>query len=159
MVPNSSSSLDVTNWKICRDEQYGFSLLYPPNWHSTTPEGRCVQFQKGQTELPEAIPEVDVFIHVTALEGNFPSDYLRDRTLSAQGNQDVGRRIKYENRQELHVNDLPAVRAKFQSFGPTPNWGVEYAIRKGAQVLRIYISQPHLTVEGEFEKMIKTLQW
>ena len=43
--------------------------------------------------------------------------------------------VTYMDRQELSVNGLSAVRAKFQSSGPTLNWGIEYAISKGNQVL------------------------
>lgn len=141
-------------WKTCRDDQYGFSLRYPPDWHSTTTEGRCVQLQKGKSDLPEGVPEVDVFIHVLPLQGNFPADYLRER-----GGTGTRGAVTYMDRQELSVNGLSAVRAKFQSSGPTPNWGIEYAIRKGTQVLDIYISQPKPEVEAEFEKVVGTLQW
>jgi hypothetical protein len=51
------------------------------------------------------------------------------------------------------------VRARFQSSGPVPNWGIEYVIRKGTNVLDIYISQPSPVIAAQFETMISTLQW
>lgn len=143
-----------SDWKTCRDDQYGFSFRYPPDWHSTMREGRCVQLQKGKSDLPEGVPEVDVFIRVLPLQGNFPADYFEEE----EGPETRGA-VTYTDRRELSVNGLSAVRANFQSSGPTPNWGIEYAIRKGDQVLDIYISQPKPEVEAEFEKMIGTLQW
>lgn len=113
-----------------------------------------MQLQKGKSTLPEGVPEVDVFIRVLLLQGNFPADYLKER-----GGTETRGAVTYMDRQELSVNGLSAVRAKFQSSGPTPNWGIEYAIRKGNQVLDIYISQPKPEVEAEFEKVIETLQW
>lgn len=150
--PNSSSGSKGTSpgWKTCRDDRYGFSLRYPPDWQSTTPEGRCVQLQKGKSTLPEGIPEVDVFIRVSTLRGNFPADYLKE---------EAGGNVTYTSRKELSINGLPAVEARFQSAGPTPNWGVEYAISKGDQVLDIYISQPKQDVEALFEQVVRTIQW
>jgi hypothetical protein len=113
-----------------------------------------VQLQKGKSGLPEGIPEVDVFIRVMPLRGSFPGDYLRDAEGTGSGSG-----VRYTDRQELLISGLPAVRARFQSSGPTPNWGVEYVIQKGSQVLDIYISQPKPEVEAEFEKVIRTLQW
>ena len=105
------------------------------------------------------VPEVDVFIQVIPLQKDFPSDYLRDKSFPAQEGVGIHPVVKYTDRRELLVNELPAVRARFQSFGPTPNWGVEYAIKKGGKVLDIYISQQRPEIETEFEKMISTLQW
>jgi hypothetical protein len=149
----------MSDWKTCWDEQHGFSLRHPPDWHSTTPEGRCAQLQKGKSELPEGVPEVDIFIRVMPQRGAFPTNYLRDEVFPMQSEASVSRGVKYMDRQELLVNGLPAVRARFQSFGPTPNWGIEYAIAKGDEVISIYISQPRPEVEAEFDKMIGTLQW
>src|SRR5215510_2378757 len=150
---------DMSNWKTCRDEQHGFSLRHPPDWHSTTPEGRCVQLQKGKSGLPVGVPEVDIFIQVTPLHGDFPADSLRDKSFPAQEGAGISPGVQYTDRQELLVNGLPAVRARFRSSGPTPNWGIEYAIRKDDQVLDIYISQPRPEIEADFEKMISTLRW
>jgi hypothetical protein len=138
---------DQANWKECRDRQYGFSLRVPPDWRSTTEEGRCVQFQKGTSELPQGIPEVDVFVHVSPAGDSFPEDYP-----NSPG-------VQYTDHQQLEINSLPAVRARFQSSGPVPNWGVEYAVHKGDSVLSIYISQPSPEIEKLFDEVVKTLRW
>src|SRR5713101_6432015 len=92
---------EMATWKTCRDEQHGFSLRHPPDWHSTTPEGRCVQLQKGKSELPVGVPEVDVFIQVIPLQKDFPSDYLRDKSFPAQEGVGIHPGIKYSDRLEL----------------------------------------------------------
>ena len=142
-----------SNWKECRDDQHGFSLYYPPDWHSTTPEGRCAQLQKGTSSVPYGVPEVDVFIEVRSLEGKFPDDYLISPSPLTHG-------IRHTGRQELEINTLPAVRARFESTGgPVSNWGVEYAIRKGDKVMKIYISQPKPEIEQQFDEEVTTLRW
>ena len=142
-----------TNWRVCRDEEHGFSLRHPPDWQSTTPEGRCVQLQKGKSDLPNAVPEVDVFISVRPLEGKFPDDYLISGSPLSRG-------VKYTDRHELRVSTLSAVRAKFESLqGVMTNWGVEYAIRKDENVMRIYISQPKTRIEKQFDAVVNTLRW
>ncbi len=138
---------DQANWKECRDRQYGFSLRVPADWCSTTEEGRCVQFQKGTSELPQGVPEVDVFIRVSPARDSFPKDYP-----NSPG-------VHYTDQQQWDINSLPAVRARFRSSGPVPNWGVEYAVRKGTSVLSIYISQPNPEVEELFDEVVKTLRW
>ena len=135
------------NWKECRDRQYGFALRVPPDWRSTTEEGRCVQFQKGTSALPHGVPEVDVFIRVSPARGSFPEDYP-----NSPG-------VQYTDHRQLEINSLPAVRARFRSSGPVPNWGVEYAVHKGTSVLSIYISQPSAEVETLFDEVVKTLRW
>ena len=67
--------------------------------------------------------------------------------------------MTYSDRSELVVNDLPAVRARFRSAGPTPNWGLEYAIQKHNRVLDVYISRPSPEIEAEFDRVIGTLEW
>lgn len=136
------------NWKECRDNQYGFSLRVPPDWRSTTEAGQCVQFQKGTTKLPHGVPEVDVFIRVSPAREAFPKDYPNSSN------------VHYTDHQQLDINSLPAVRARFQSSGgPVPNWGVEYAVRKGDRVLSIYISQPSPETEKLFDEVVRTLRW
>jgi hypothetical protein len=140
-----------SDWKECRDEKYGFSFYYPPDWYSTTPEGSCVQLQKGESNLPHGVPEVDVFLSVRPRDGKFPEDYL----ISA-----LSRGVKYTDRRELTIGTLPAVRARFESLGgPESNWGVEYAVCKGESVLRIYISQPKRDVERQFDAVVSNLRW
>ena len=141
------------DWEECRDNQYSFSLHHPPDWHSTAPKGRCVQLQKGTSNLPGGVPEVDVFIEVRSLEGKFPDDYL----LSSSR---LSRSVKYTDRRELAINTLSAVRARFESTGgPVPNWGVEYAIRKDDKVMKIYISQPKPAIEQQFDEVVTSLRW
>src|SRR5262245_19493134 len=159
MPMSEPSSQDISSWTMCRDAQHGFSRRHPPDWRSTTSPGTCIQLQMGEGKLPEAVPEVDVFIQLTALQGVFPGDYLRDKSFPGGEGSGISPGIRYTDRQELFINGLPAVRARFRSSGPTPNWGIEYAITKGAQVLDIYISQPRPEVEDAFERMIETLEW
>jgi hypothetical protein len=135
------------NWVECRDRQYGFSLRVPGDWRSTTEEGRCVQFQKGQSALPAGVPDVDVFISLSPTRASFPEDYP-----NSPG-------VQYTDHQQLTINSLLAVRAKFRSSGPVPNWGVEYAVRKGGVVLSIYISQPTPEIEKLFDEVVGTLRW
>jgi hypothetical protein len=143
---------ETHGWPVCRDDRYGFSLQYPPEWHSTTAEGRCVQLQKGaRGEPPCDLPEVDVFLSVERLRGAGSGDLLR-----ADG--PVGG-VEYSERRELTIAGLPAVRARFRSFGDQPNWGVEYAIRRGDRVLRIYVSRPDSDTEVLFDRMVATLRW
>lgn len=112
-----------------------------------------MQLQKGTSRLPHGVPEVDVFIEVRSLEGTFPDDYLISYS-------PLSRSIKYTDRRGLDINTLPAVRGRFESTGgPVPNWGVEYAIRKGDKVMKIYISQPRLEIEQQFDEVVKTLRW
>src|SRR4051794_11315846 len=54
---------------------------------------------------------------------------------------------------------LPAVRARFRTADPTPNWGAEYAIGKADRVFRIYISQPQPDIEAVFDTVVRTLEW
>ena len=138
---------DQTNWEECRDRTYGFSLRVPPDWRSTTEEGRCVQFQKGPSALPEGVPDVDVFLHVSPVRASFPTDYPNSPS------------VLYSDHQQVEINSLPAVRATFRSSGPVPNWGVEYAVHKGDCVLSIYISQPSPDVEKLFDEVVGTLRW
>lgn len=147
------------DWKPCRDAEHGFALWHPPDWDPAGPPGRCAKLQRGKPSLPEAPPEVDVFIRVLPVEGSFPTDYLRPGTTPADEQLDVGRGVSYTDRSELVVGGLQAVRARFRSSGPTPNWGVEYAIRKGDRILDAYISQPHPDIEAEFDRVIATLEW
>ena len=146
-------------WKTCRDNEYGFTLRYPPDWTATGPTGRCVQFQRGEPSIPDRVPEVDVFIRVLALEAEFPADYLRTDNELGDRQLQVGREVGYSDRSELVVNGLPGVRARFRSAGPTPNWGVEYAIRKDDRILDAYVSRPSQEVEAEFDRVIRTLEW
>jgi hypothetical protein len=146
-------------WRACRDSEYGFTLRHPPDWIPTGPPGRCVQFQRGEPSLPDGVPEVDVFIRVLALEAEFPADYLRTEGESGEQELEVGRGVAYSDRSELVVNGLPGIRARFRSAGPTPNWGVEYAIRKGDRILDAYVSRPNQDVEAEFDRVIRTLEW
>jgi len=142
-----------SDWKECLDTQHGFSLHYPPDWYSTTPEGRCVQLQKGTSGVPYGVPEVDVFIEVRPLEDKFPDDCLISSSPLARG-------VRYTDRRELEINTLSAVRARFDSTGgPVPNWGVEYSIRKGDKVMKIYISQPKPEIEQQFDEVVATLRW
>jgi hypothetical protein len=139
-------------WSVCRDNRHGFSLRHPPEWHSTTEEGRCVQLQKGaRGESPCDVPEVDVFLSVEVLGGAAPGELLRDR--GPRGG------VEYSERGESTIGGLPAVRARFRSFGDQPNWGIEYAIRKDDRVLRIYISRPDPQIEELFDRMVTTLRW
>lgn len=142
-----------SGWKECRDTKHGFFLRYPPGWYSATPEGRCAQLLKGINREPYGIPEVDVFIEVRPLGGKFPDDYLVSSSPLTRG-------VSYTDRQELEIYTLPAVRARFHSAGgPVPNWGVEFAIRKGDKVMKIYISQPKPEIEQQFDQVVKTLRW
>jgi len=152
-------SSDQSAWSVCRDAEHGFSLRYPADWTSVGPPGRCVQFQRGEPSLPDGVPEVDVFIRVLPLEGDFPSAYLAPETEPTAQRIQVGHGVTYTDRTEAVVNGLPAVRARFRSSGPTPNWGVEYAVRKGDFVLDVYVSRPTPEVEAEFEQVIATLEW
>ena len=106
-----------------------------------------MQFQKGTSALPQGVPEVDVFIHVSPARDSFPKDY------PASPN------VQYTDHQQVDINSLPAVRARFQSPGPVPNWGVEYAVRKGDSLLSIYISQPSPEIEKLFDEVVRTLRW
>jgi len=136
-----------SNWKECHDKQFGFSLRVPPDWHSTTEEGRCVQFQKGASTAPAGVPEVDVFIRVSPVQGKFPNDYP-----NSSG-------VTYTERRLVKIGSLPAVRARFRSSGTVPNEGVEYAVGKGSSVLNIYISQPAPKIEKLFDDVVQTLSW
>lgn len=156
---HGSSPGSTAGWKACRDQEFGFSLRHPPDWRVAGPAGRCIQFQRGARLLPEGVAEVDVFIRVLAARGDFPSDYLDSSVPPSAEGPDIGRGVAYSEREELVINGLPAVRARFRSAGPTPNWGVEYAVRKGANVLDAYISQPAPDVEAEFEQTVRTLVW
>ena len=158
---SATSVLRTSDWKTCRDNQHGFSLNYPSDWESTTSEGRCVQLQKGEVSLPAGIPEVDVFIQVMPLRDNFPDDHLANQEVITQGQTEerIDRGILYNSREELEINGLSAVQAKFESFGPTPNWGLEYRIRNGDQILSIYISQPEPEIEMTFIEVVNTIQW
>jgi hypothetical protein len=144
------------NWNTCRDARHGFAFRYPPDWTPTSAEGTCVQLQKGQAEQPHGVPEVDVFIRVSPRHAPFPSAYLTEQ---AAGEHRLRRGVHYADRRELVLNGLPAVRARFTSVGPVPNWGVEYAVANEDLVLRIYISQPRPEVEAQFEKMMGSLTW
>jgi hypothetical protein len=144
------------DWKHCQDEHYGFTVYYPPDWEVVRVEGRCVQLRKGTGKLPEGVPEVDVAIRVAPFEGHFEA-YLNSNAAPAAG--DVGRGVQYRNRQLWSVNDLQIVRAEFRSSGPTPNWGVEYAILKGGLILDFYISQPEPAVEKLFDEVVTSLKW
>jgi hypothetical protein len=106
-----------------------------------------VQFQKGVSDLPEGVPEVDVFIRVAAMKGRFLEDYP-----NSPG-------VQFADHQQRMVHSLPAVRAQFRSSGPVPNWGIEYAVRKGDSVLSIYISQPTPETEKLFDEVVGTLRW
>lgn len=147
------------NWRTCRDEEHGYALRHPPDWISTGRAGRCVQFQRGEPSVPDGVPEVDVFIRVVPLEGEFPAHYLLTDGGPEARQLEVGRGVAYSDRSELVVNGLPTVRARFRSSGPTPNWGVEYAIRKGDLVFDAYVSRPSPEVEAEFDRVIGTLDW
>jgi hypothetical protein len=135
------------DWEECRDRKYGFSLRVPRDWRSTTEEGRCVQFRKGKSKLPEGVPDVDVFISVHPSHGRFLRDYPRNRG------------VQYTDHRQLLINSLPAVRARFRSSGPVPNWGIEYAVRKEDLVLSIYISQPSPEMETVFDEVVASLRW
>src|SRR5438094_10018217 len=87
--------MDIAAWKTCQDERYGFALRYPPEWHSTTEAGRCVQIQKGQSTVPEGVPEVDIFLRVMPLQGSFPADYLQDREYPVQEGMADRRGVTY----------------------------------------------------------------
>jgi hypothetical protein len=146
------ATTETHGWPICRDDRYGFSLRHPPDWHSTTEKGRCVQLQKGARGRPPCdVPEVDVFLSVEQLAGVAPGGLLRDRG--------PGGAVEYWERQESMIAGLPGVRARFRSFGDQPNWGIEYAIRKGDRVLRIYLSRPDPETEVLFDRMVATLRW
>jgi hypothetical protein len=106
-----------------------------------------VQFQKGTSELPHGVPEVDVFIRVSPARDSFPEKYP-----NSPG-------VQYTDHQQLDINSLSAIRARFRSSGPVPNWGVEYAVRKGAYVLSIYMSQPSPEMEKLFDEVVRTLRW
>jgi hypothetical protein len=145
-------------WRRCRDEEHGFSLRYPPDWRSTTPEGRCVQLQKGATRQPGGVPEGDIFIRVIPLpRGSWGNESIR--TGFPQEVEGVDQGIAYADRESVEIAHLPAVRASFCTAGPTPNWGVEYAIRKDKALLDIYISQPSPAILSEFEAIVRTLEW
>jgi hypothetical protein len=155
----TQSSDQLESWRTCRDNEYGFSLRHPPDWTPKGPTGRCVQFQRGEPAMPGGIPDVDVFIRVLPLEAEFPADYLRAEDELAGPQLEVGRGVAYSDRSELLVNGVPGVRARFRSAGPEPNWGVEYALRKGDRILDAYVSRPSQDVEAEFDLVIRTLQW
>jgi hypothetical protein len=156
--PFNSVAQDVEQWKVCRDEKHGFVLRYPPDWHSTTPEGTCIQIQKGTSREPEGLPEGDVFVRMFSVPFSFPS-FQRDKAFFPQELDNISQGIEYRDRQELAIANLPAIRANFRTSGPTPNWGVEYAIRKGDRILDIYVSQPAPDVLKEFEAIVRTLRW
>jgi hypothetical protein len=143
----------------CRDERHKFTLRHPQDWRPTGPPGRCVQFLRGEPSLPEVTPEVDVFVRIVPLEDGFPAEYMRPDIEPGGQRFQVGRGVTYSDRRELAIAGLPAVRARFRSAGPTPNWGVEYAIRKGDRILDAYISQPSPEIEAEFDAVIGTLEW
>jgi hypothetical protein len=145
---------DTTGWRTCRDERYGFSLRYPPDWVSTTREGTCVQLQKGAAALPHGVPQVDVYMRVVARQGDFPGTYLQETPAGG-----IGRGVQYTERIERTVGGLRAIRARFAAVGDVPNWGVEYVVNKGDLVLDIYISQPRPEIEEQFESVISTLKW
>lgn len=149
----------TNDWKTCRDAHYGYSLRYPPDWQLIGPAGRCVQLTKGERALPNGVPDVDVSIRVTPLQGNFPGDFLQDKDFPVQGAAGAVRSLRYTRRQDLHVNGLAAVRAEFTTSGPTPNWGIEYVIWKDGAVLDVYISQPRPEIVTQFDAMIRSLHW
>jgi hypothetical protein len=148
-----------SDWTLCRDAEHGFALWHPPDWQPAGPPGRCVQLQRGDPSLPDAPPEVDVFLRVLPLEGDFPSDYLQPGRTPREQHLEVGRGVSYSDRSDVTVGGLPAVRARFRSSGPAPNWGVEYAISKGNVILDAYISQPRPDIEADFDRVIATLEW
>jgi len=150
---------ESSSWRVCRDEEHGFALRRPPDWTPKGPPGRCVQFQRGEPSIPDGVPEVDVFLRVVPLEGRFPTDYLRSDVAPGDRSLEVGRGVTYSDRTELVVGGLPAVRAHFRSTGPTPNWGVEYAICNRDRILDAYVSRPSAEVESEFDRVIATLEW
>lgn len=147
------------SWVACRDKEYGFAVWHPPDWRSTGPPGRCTRLVRGEPSLPEETPEVDISLRVVALEGSFPADYLQPGIEPADQRLEVGRGVAYTDKRELTVHGMPAVRARFRSAGPVPNWGMEYAIRKGDQVLDVYISRPSPALEVEFDNVISSLNW
>ncbi len=146
-------------WSVCHDTEHGFALRHPPDWRNTGPPGSCVGLQRGEPSLPGGARDVDVSIRVVALDADFPTDYLRPEVEPADRDMEVGRGVAYSDRSELVVNGLPGVRARFVSAGPTPNWGLEYAIRKEERVLDAYISRPSSAVEADFDRVIATLDW
>ena len=141
------------DWETCFDAEHGFALRHPPDWAPVGGDHRCAGFRRGEPSLPDADPDVDVFIRVVAREADCPSAYMREAAL------EVGRGVAYSDRAELRVGGLPAVRARFRSGGPTPNWGVEYAICKDADILDVYVSRPSGEIEAQFDEVIATLQW
>ncbi|MDQ6815060.1 MAG: hypothetical protein M3040_15095 [Bacteroidota bacterium] len=148
-MPDSNQS----TWIECHDEEYGFSLRYPPEWRSVSPAGHCTKLESSENRPPNEIPKVDIFIEVNSLQGKFPSDYLNSKSVP-------GPTVKYSDRNEIEINGLPAVRAKFTSLGgPVPNWGVEHSFLKGEKVMKIYISQPTAQIEQQYEEMLRTLTW
>jgi hypothetical protein len=94
-------------------------------------------------------------VPISSSSANRPSDEV----VFPQELQHISEGIEYSNRQQLTVAGLPAIRAEFRTSGPTPNWGIEYAIRKGSLLLDIYISQPRPAILAEFEEIVRTLQW
>ncbi len=75
-----------------------------------------------------------------------------------QGEPESGRGVTYSARRELTVNGLPAIRARFESVGPTRNWGVEYVVALRNIVIDAYISQPSPAIEAQFDAVMATLQ-
>lgn len=149
--------MNSTQWAECHDRQHRFSFRYPTGWRSTTEEGTCVQLQKGAVRQPGGVPEGDIFIRVIRLPPGLsePSSV----PLFPQEISGVDEGIEYTNRDEVEISALPAVRASFRTKGPTPNWGVEYAIKKGDLVLDFYVSQPSPEILNEFEDIVHTLNW
>src|SRR5262249_446914 len=123
------------------------------------PTGRCMQLQRGEPSLPDGVPEVDVFVRVLPLEGAFPDYYLSAGDQLDSADMQVGRGVAYTDRSELVIHGLPAVRARFPSSGPTPNWGVEYVLRKAGSVLDAYVSRPSPETEAAFDLVMSTVVW
>ena len=144
----------MEGWVSCRDERWGFSVRHPADWSSTTPPGRCAQLRKGVPSAPHAVPEVDASFRVDALRGSFPAGYLLEGADSSKAHG-----VSYTDRTELTIAGHPAVRARFHTRGPVPNWGVEYAVRNGDLILAAYISQPSPEVERQFDTVMSTLDW
>jgi hypothetical protein len=154
----TSMTSSTSDWTILRDERYGFSFRHPQEWQSTT-GASGVRLSSGEIRLPNGVPEVDIFVQVAPVRDEFPKDYLVDKVYRSAEGADVDRGISYTERKEVNVGGLPALRARFRSFGPTPNWGIEYVIRKGHLVLNAYVSQPSPRIQCLFETMMSTLEW
>lgn len=93
-----------------------------------------------------------MFLQVRPLDGTFPDDYLVTDPSAVRG-------VIYMDREEIEVGRFAAARARFRSGGSVPNSGVEYAVRNGDNVLRVYVSEPTPDVEADFHTMIQSLRW